>query len=391
MGGGDRLLDHYDIVGFDPRGVGQSTPVECGTDAELDDYFLRDEIISTEAELTAAIEQTADFAERCRELTGALIENVDTASAARDMDVIRAVLGEERLNFLGMSYGTQLGAVYAALFPENVGRMVLDGAFDFLLPSEDISMGQARGFEQALEAYIADCLTSEDCPLPQDPELARRTIQEMLDTARDEGIPSYRGDVNGTVLLYGIFVPLYIGETWWPDLSDSIAEYLDRGTAREFQYLSDTFYIGRDEEGHYLDNTQEAFTAISCLDTPSSPEVSITEFRDFRRDAEEASPTFGWWFGSNTGCEGWPFTPDEIVTDLTPTASAPPIVVIGTTGDPATPVEWAESLAERMPTASLVIYTGEGHLAYLTANPCIVDAVDSYFVDDTVPASGLTC
>jgi pimeloyl-ACP methyl ester carboxylesterase len=379
-------------VGFDPRGVGRSTAVNCGTDAELDDYFLTDGVITTEAELTAAVERTADFAKQCKELTGSLIEYVDTASAVRDMDVIRVVVGDEKLNFLGFSYGTQLGAVYATLFPENVGRMVLDGAVDFLLPSEETSLGQVRGFERALDAYITDCLTIEDCPLPPDPELAKHAIREMLDTARNEGIPTYRGDINGTVLLYGVFVPLYSGTGGWPILTEALDEYLNLGTAREFLYLADTYYLLRDEDGRYLGNQSEANLAISCLDTPPSSPESIAEFREFQRVAEEESPTFGWWFGSFTGCEGWPWTADEIVDDLTPTASAPPIVIIGTTGDPATPVEWAESLAEKMPTSTLVIYTGEGHTAYLY-NPgtCIVDAVDSYFIDGTVPATGLTC
>jgi len=387
---GDRLLDHYDIVGFDPRGVGQSYPVTCGTDAELDAYFLADDIISTEAELGVARQRNTDFAERCRELTGPLIENVDTVSAARDMDVIRAVVGDEKLNLFGVSYGTQLGATYAALYPENVGYLVLDGAVDMFLSPEEHSLGQAKGFEDALMAYIADCLTDNDCPLPRDPSLARRTIADLLVEARDEGIPADGEDLNGTYLFYGIIAPLY-NETAWPILSDALRETLERGTGRYFQYIADVAYLDRDENGHYVSNGNEAYVAISCLDTPVEPFMPIAEFRDFQRKAEEVSPTFGWWFGSGAGCEGWPWTANEVIDDLSPTKDAAPIVVIGTTGDPATPYEWAQSLVEQMPTATLVTYKGEGHGAYGRSNSCIVDAIDAFFVDGTVPASGLTC
>jgi pimeloyl-ACP methyl ester carboxylesterase len=322
-------------------------------------------------------------------LTGALMKNVDTASAARDMDVIRVVLGEEKLNFLGQSYGTQLGAVYATLFPENVGRMVLDGAFDFLLSSEDLSLGQARGFERALEAYIADCLTSEYCPLPPDPEMAKRTIANVILEARDEGIPTGGEELNGTLAFYGVIMPLY-GEEYWFLLTMALDEYLGRGTGEQF-LTNAGYYLQRDVDGQYYTNFVEVNMAISCLDTPKPSPVSIFDFRGSQSTFKEESPTFGWWFGTSTGCEGWLWTADDIIDDLTPTAEAPPIVIIGTTGDPATPIEWAWSLAEKMPTASLIVFTGEGHTAYTQSDPCIVDAVDSYFVDDTVPASGLTC
>jgi pimeloyl-ACP methyl ester carboxylesterase len=387
---GSELLDHYDIVGFDPRGVGQSSPIDCGTDQELDDYLLSDDVVTTEAELEAARQENADFALKCREFTGPLVENVDTVSAARDLDVIREAVGDEQLNYLGFSYGTQLGAVYAALYPENVGRMVLDGALDFLLPSEELSLGQASGFEQALMAYIDDCISGSDCPLPRDADVARRTIADLIVEARDEGIPTGGEDLNGTLMVYGIAATLYSDQSWWA-LTVALDELLSRGTGETMLYLANEGYLGRTEDGHYLDNSNEAFVAISCLDSPPQPDLTITEFRAFQRLSEEASPTFGWWFAAGAGCEGWPWSAHETVDDLSATADAGPIIVVGTTGDPATPLEWAESLAERMPTASLLVLEGEGHTAYGQSNSCIVDTIDSYFVDGTVPASGKTC
>jgi len=171
----------------------------------------------------------------------------------------------------------------------------------------------------------------------------------------------------------------------------ALDELLVRGTGETMLYLANEGYLGRTEDGHYLDNSNEAFVAISCLDTPPQPDLTIAEFRAFQRLSEEASPTFGWWFAAGVGCEGWPWSAKETVEDLSATADAGPIIVVGTTGDPATPIEWAESLAERMPTASLLVLEGEGHTAYGQSNSCIVTTIDSYFVDGTVPASGKTC
>lgn len=386
---GGNLLDHYDVIGFDPRGVGQSTPINCGTDAELDAYLLDDSVVGTQGQLDAARQRTANFAARCKELSGPLVENVDTTSAARDMDVIRAVLGDAKLNFLGFSYGSQLGATYVDLYPENVGHVVLDGAEDFLLPTDQKSLSQAAGFEHALDAYIADCIASSDCPLPRDADLAKRTIQDLLTQARDQGIPTDGEDLNGTLLVYGIVVTLY-DEGNWPDLTTAFQELITLGTGRDFLQLAD-FYLDRDENGHYFANSDEAFQAISCLDTPAEPLMSIADFRDFQLRAEEASPTLGWWFAAGPGCEGWPWTAKDPVLDVTAGASAPPFLFIGTTGDPATPYEGTVSLAARFPNATLVTYVGEGHTAYGRSNQCIIDAVDGYFVDGTVPASGLTC
>jgi pimeloyl-ACP methyl ester carboxylesterase len=386
---GDSLLDHYDIVGFDPRGVGLSTPVDCGSAEELNAYFTAQDVAETEAEVIALNERNTAFAQRCRELTGPLIENVDTASAARDMDVMRAVLGDEKLNFLGFSYGTQLGATYAALYPENVGRFVLDGAVDFLLPTEELSEGQARGFEAALEAYIADCLTHSNCPLPGDPDLAKRAIRDLIIEARDEGIPTGGETLNGTLIVYGIVVTLY-SETDWQYLSAAFDEALNQGTGQIFLQFA-SIYLGRDPDGEYQDNSTEAYTAITCLDEPNIEPWTIDDIRAFRKVTQASSPTFGWWFAAGVGCDGWPWQAHEIIDDLTPSGAAGPIVVVGTTGDPATPIEWAESLAEKMPSAALLVYEGEGHTAYGRSNSCILDAVDAYFVEGVVPDSGKMC
>ncbi len=194
---GDSLLDHYDVVGFDPRGVGKSTPINCGTTKELDAYFTAQDVAETAADVTMLDARNAAFAEHCRALSGPLIENVDTASAARDMDVIRDAVGDPKLNYLGFSYGTQLGATYAVLYPQNVGRFVLDGAVDFLLSEQDLSAGQARGFEASLDAYIADCLTQANCPLPARSRTSR-SARFATSSSRPATRESRRGERRST-------------------------------------------------------------------------------------------------------------------------------------------------------------------------------------------------
>ncbi len=167
-------------------------------------------------------------------------------------------------------------------------------------------------------------------------------------------------------------------------------EALKQGTGRTFLQLAN-FYLGRNDKGDYQDNSTEAYTAITCLDTPAAAPQTIDEIRAFRKVAQAASPTFGWWFAAGVGCDGWPWHAHEAVEDLSPSAAAGPIVVVGTTGDPATPLAWAQSLAEQMPSSTLLVYDGQGHTAYGRSNQCIIDAVDGYFVDGTVPDSGMTC
>jgi len=386
---GDALLEAYDIVAFDPRGVGLSTGLDCGDGSVLDEYFITDVDVETEADLADARERNGAFAQGCFDRSGAIIENMDTVSAARDMDVIRAVLGDDSLYYLGFSYGTQLGATYAELYPQHVGRMVLDGAVDFMLPDDQISLVQAKGFENALGNFITWCLDSGDCPLTGPAENARAQIAQLALDAKNEPFWSGNGvDVNGNRMVYGIVVTLY-DEASWPYLKMALDETLGQGTAVYFSLFAD-LYMGRDgASGSYSDNSMPAFTAVSCLDVDAE-DSTIDEVLDFRRSVTEAAPTFGWWFGSASSCEGWPFHAHEHITNLDDAATAAPMVVIGTTDDPATPFAWAQSLAQRL-GATLLTYEGDGHTAYGRSNQCVIDAVDAYLVDGKLPAPGTTC
>lgn len=389
---GEQLLAHYDVIGFDPRGVGASTPVECGPADVIDEAFITDSVLLTQDDVDAGVALTAEFAERCRDDSGPIVEHVDTVSAARDMDIIRAAVGDDQLHYLGYSYGTQLGATYAQLYPEGVGRMVLDGAVDFLLPAAELSRGQATGFEQALTNYLTWCTSTADCALAGDVETARGQLQDLFDTALTDTFPTGTPwDLNGNLMIYGVVVTLY-DEASWSFLNMALEEVVSQGTA-SIMYELANFYLDRDPiSGEYLTNSTWVRSAIGCLDdTGETAGWGIDEMLDFRADMEDASPTFGWWFGTGTGCQGWPFVADEQVTSLEATADAAPILVIGTTQDPATPFAWSESLAEQMDSATLIAYDGEGHTAYGRSNQCIIDAVDGYLVEGIMPDSGLTC
>ncbi|MDE0571817.1 alpha/beta hydrolase [Demequina sp. B12] len=387
---GDDLLSAYDVIGFDPRGVGQSTPVMCGSDSVIDDYYLPDYPLESQEDLDAGVARNEVFAQECFDASGPVVENVDTASAARDMDLIRALVGDEKLQYIGFSYGTQLGATYAELFPENVGRLVLDGAVDFLLPGDEQSIGQAEGFEQALTNFLVWCDGQQDCALEGDVEQKRQQISDLMADALAD--PFYTGeawDLNGNLMVYGIVVTLY-DEASWTLLNSALAELVEAGTAGIMYQLAN-FYLDRDgATGEYSANSTWVFTAIGCLDAGQDDAWTFDDVEDFRALMNEASPTFGWWFANSAGCDGWPWEADTIVTSLDNAASAPQMLVIGTTNDPATPYAWAESLSERL-GASLLTYDGEGHTAYGRSNQCIIDNVDGFLVDGQMPDSGTQC
>jgi pimeloyl-ACP methyl ester carboxylesterase len=303
--------------------------------------------------------------------------------------VNRAVLGDEQLTFLGFSFGPHLGATYAEIYPENVGRLVLDGAVDITLPSEEQSLRQAEGFENALKNFIVWCHERDTCPLTGDVEQSRQQIADIAITARDETYPSDGNTpVTGNLMIYGMVVTLY-DETSWEYLEMALEEVRSRDTARIFYELGN-FYLDRNgQTGEYLGNSTAAFTVISCLDS-ATEDWTIAKQREFARSIDEVSPTFGWWFSGSAGCEGWPYEADETVTELVKAKTAAQMLVIGTTNDPATPYSWSVSLAEQL-GAVLLTYDGEGHTAYGRSNACITDAVDGFLVDGVMPDAGTQC
>jgi pimeloyl-ACP methyl ester carboxylesterase len=384
---GDPLLDSFDIVGFDPRGVGESAPVDCLGDRALDEYVASDPDPDTAPERRELVGLSRALASGCAERSGPLASHISTIEAARDMDILRAALGDSTLDYFGASYGTELGATYAELFPERVGRFVLDGAVDLKLDFRELALEQAAGFETALRAYVEDCVETQDrCFLGDSVEEGLARISDFLDQVDAEPLPTATGrELRVGNAFYGIVLPLYVRDYWFL-LTSALGDAFD-GDGSTLLQLSD-LYNSRGADG-YTDNSREALVAITCLDDPSSipPGRVPSEIPAFER----ASPTFGSVFAWGLiGCGGTEAESTEEPLEVDGSGAAP-IVVIGTTRDPATPYAWAESLADQLDSAVLVSRDGDGHTAYNKGSECIDEAVHGYLIDGTVPDDGMSC
>ncbi len=262
------LLESFDIVGFDPRGVGDSAPVDCLGDRALDEYIASDPDPDTAPERREFVRLSHALASGCAERSGPLAAHVSTTEAARDMDILRAALDESTLSYFGASYGTELGATYAELFPDRVGRFVLDGAVDPSLDFRELALGQAAGFETALRAYVEDCVeTVDSCFLGDSVEEGLAAISDFLDEVDAKPLPTATGrELRVGNAVYGIVLPLYVRDYWFL-LTSALGDAFE-GDGSALLQLSD-LYNSRGAEG-YTDNSREAFVAITCLDDPSS-------------------------------------------------------------------------------------------------------------------------
>lgn len=385
----DKLQEHYDIIGFDPRGVARSTGVACYDPAQMDSYLydITPGERGSDAWLAARTERATAFADACDSNTGALLDNVDTESAARDLDLLRATLGDSTLNYLGYSYGTYLGATYAGLFPTKAGRLVLDGAIDPAATNLDVNIEQAKGFENALRAYLADCLAGSDCPFDGSVDDSMATVKALLDSVDAAPIRGTDGRMlGGDTLVTAIIYPLY-SQSGWPALSEMFDSVL-AGSADQALSFADQ-YNGRDEDGNYADNSTEAFNAVNCMDYAYVSDAAT--MREQAQQLDAAAPVIGAYFGyGDVTCTTWPYTTRAERGPISAEGS-PPIVVVGTTNDPATPYVWAQALASQLDDGRLVTFHGEGHTAYNKSNSCVNDAVDTFLIDGTAPTTDPMC
>ncbi len=400
-----------DVVGFDPRGAGASSPIECLDGPELDAHLAGEDPGEPDA-----------LARGCAERGGELLAHVDVASVARDLDVLRDALGQEHLDYLGKSWGTALGATYAGLFPQRVGRMVLDGALDPSLSAEQVALDQAAGLEGALRAWVEDCPQRRTCPLgvaggdepASGPELASGLAQvsDLLDrVAQDPLETGSSRRLTEALAITAVIAPLYARATW-PDLDRGLGDALAGDGARLLAAAE--AYVGREPDGTYTSNLIQAFTAVTCLDTDTereapvagsgdpaeaAPEDPATTEDPATPDADEpalaaiteAAPTLGpHLIADSATCERWPVPGVRTPAPITAEGAAP-ILVVGTTGDPATPYPWAQSLASQLSRAALLTLRGEGHTAYGRGSACIDAAVERYLLAGELPGKGATC
>lgn len=376
----------FDIVGFDPRGVARSAPIDCLDDATMDEY-LSLAVTPDESEDEAAAGFDEEFVQGCSTNVGDLLGHVSTLDAARDMDVLRAALGEERLNYLGKSYGTYLGAVYAEQFPERVGRFVLDGALPPDLGMDELTIGQAVGFERSSRAWAADCV-EQGCPLGDDPDEVVQGLSDLLERLSVDPVPvsgdSRVDELTSGWAFYGIIRPMY-DEGMWTFLTEALRDVVEREDGTALMSLANA-YLERSPSGVYLGNLIESNMVINCLDRGGIPDVE-----EARARAAEEAPIWGPLLTAESSpCQVWPTGPVGGVRTISASGAAP-IVVIGTTRDPATPYEWAKRLADQLESGVLVSYDGDGHTAYMRGNDCVDRAIDAFYVDGVVPEDGLQC
>lgn len=385
----DRAVrDRYDVVGFDPRGVARSRPVECLPDRQIDKLLSTDGTPDNAAERTRLERLGSRFAAGCARNAPALYGHVGTVDVARDVEVLRAALGDEQLHWFGASYGTFIGAVYAELFPERVGRMVLDGAIDPSLSNTELARGQAQGFEVALRRFVEDCDARSSCPLPDGVPAGLARIREFLagldarPLRTDLGRPLTQALAMNAVLYYLYFPP---GD--YQQLRNGLRDAFAGDGTTLLDMLD--FRTERTPGGHYSDNSVDALVAVNALDHGDRPGPDQTAALAARWQQE--SPTWGAFLAwSNLPYHYWkaPATPAPAPVVA---AGAAPILVVGTTRDPATPYAWAQSLASQLDSGVLLTREGDGHTGYRMGSGCIDRAVDAYLLDGTVPEDGTVC
>lgn len=374
----------FDVIGFDPRGTGSSSPVRCLPTAELDKYFAADPVPDDPAEKAALIDIVRRFTAGCQKLSGDLLPHVGTEDAARDMDLIRAAVGDEKLTFLGFSYGTALGAAYAEQFPTRVRALALDAGLD---PAADIialNRVQGEGFDRAFDAFVADCRGRPTCEWKPGGGASKGAYLALAARIDATPLPAGSRRLGPSELALGAAWYLY-AQQLWPGLARALAQ-AEGGTGTLMLEGFDRL-VGRNRNGTYK-NEQEAYAAISCIDNPAPKDVAAYErsAAEAARTAPAFGPTIAW---SGLVCGLWPLPATGKAEPLKAPGS-PPILVIGTTNDPATPFVWSEALAKQLPQGRLLRHEGEGHTAY-GEDSCTTRITDAYLLTLALPTGKLSC
>ncbi|MFE9775168.1 alpha/beta hydrolase [Streptomyces sp. NPDC005931] len=402
------LTDGYDVVSFDPRGVGRSAPVSCGAEAASRALEATDGEDMSDPQQTLG--QLREVAAECAEHSGPVLAHIGTVNVAHDMDVMRQVLGDRKLNYLGFSYGTRLGAVYAARFPEKVGRLVLDGVDTLTEPLAEQGLAAARGQQQALGNFLTWCTHDIACPFGQDPRDARDQVVDLVRSLDENPVPSDFGfEFTGQDLAGALGQGLYSRELW-PSLQRALAQLLEDGDTRGVEAFATggvNLPVWRtaggarvgaddglvDEEEVPLDNLPAALMAVNCADDPDRPAAAqVTRDLDRLRTAyEQASPVFGRYrLAQVLMCHGRP-KGTEYIREQVKDVDTPKMLLVGTRGDPATPYRWTVETAERLGSSAVVLDNrGEGHTGY-SSSKCVHRKVDDFLLYGSLPRNGSSC
>ncbi|MFI9344735.1 alpha/beta hydrolase [Streptomyces sp. NPDC052773] len=419
LAGGGReymdLTDRYDVVSFDPRGVGRSSPVSCGNSFQAaENTDDTDEVLRDPGALLRQLRKEADA---CEEHSGPVLPHIGTVNVSRDLDVIRQALGDKKLNYLGFSYGTRLGAVYAKQFPDRVGRLALDGVDTLTEPLTEQGIAGARGQQTALEDFLDWCAQDVACPFGQDPRRAREDMLRLVRSLDRDPVPTDFGyEFTGQDLVGAIGQALYSKELW-PSLERALASLMEDGETHRIEAFATGGYLlpgvppgGReetrrretgpetdgglaDEEDIPLDNLAAALMAINCADDPDRPTADQVE-RDLdrlRAAYEQASPVFGRYRLTEVLlCYGRPPGTD-FIREQVKDVDSPKLLLVGTRGDPATPYRWTVQTARRLgPSAVVLDNKGDGHTGY-SSSKCVHRKVDDFLLYGSLPPNGSSC
>ncbi len=376
------VLTKYDLVGFDPRGAQYSAPVTCLSNAEKDAFFAASPDVTTTTGFSAAKALARQFSTGCKDRMGSALQYYNTVNSAKDMDRVRAALGAATMNYIGFSYGTELGSVYAHLFPDRVGAMVLDGAVDPLTSGIEQATEQLRGFENAFDQFAANCRTTSPCSSLGNARTAATAVEAAALAAPLS--TSSRRALTAALAATGVEQALY-SKQLWPRLGKALIA-AGKGDGTGLLALADDYYR-RTSDGKYS-NLFDAFITISCNDTAPGPSDA-----DIRRTAAawvREFPLLGKWFAIGLfSCQQW--QPNRVVPPKPTADVAGKVLVVGNLHDPATPYRGAEDLTRTIGDAELLTWDGEGHTSYLQGSKCVDNYVDAYLVTEQLPPDETTC
>ena len=376
-------------MGFDTRGVGESVPVTCMTGRQTTTWLRADGSPDTAAEERRLMSLAARLAQGCLDRSPAVARHLGSDNTVRDMDILRQAIGDERLNFLGYSYGTFLGTLYAEAFPATVGRFVLDGALDPSLDIMEVSKGQSDGFQLAMTRFARDCVTRRSCPWTGSATTVLRGINAILAKVDRRPLPTESGrNLVQAEALGALFYTMY-SPALWPTLRQALG-LAKAGDGFGLQSIAD-YAAERTGPNTYATNMASAFPAIACWDAPPAPGINglRAAAAAWARGARvpDMARAMSW---GNAPCAQW-FGHSGRVPGPASTTTTAPILVVGTTYDPATPYAWSQALSRQLPTSALLTYVGDGHTAFGGNSRCIDDAVTGYLLSGNLPAAGTVC
>lgn len=369
------ITSQYDVLGFDPRGVGQSQPTRCLTDKEEDNYIATDTTVYTKNDLNTLLAQAKYFAAACAKAAGPKIGHYGSVEAAKDMDLLRTLLKEPKLNYLGKSYGSYLGTLYAALFPTKVGKFILDGGIDPNATNAEQNLIQSKAFENALIDFTKKYKT-----------YSQQDVVKFLDSlhAKPLALPNGR-KLSSSIAIVGIAATLYDNKTGWPNLATALDAAIKENNPRPLFDLADS-YNSRDAAGHYT-NENDISQIIGCLDLTETR--SVAQMTADGKQLKAEAPIFGPYLTyAGLACKYWKHkaSPKPAMTSIKTT----PIIVIGVTKDPATPYAWSQKLSKIFVGSTLITFNGEGHTGHNRGSKCVDSVVDRYLLGGKAGPS-ITC